>query len=65
VWDILTAIGLVLAVEGLLYAAFPGGMKRAMLQIMDMPLEKMRMAGLLAAILGVAIVWLVRGSGIH
>lgn len=63
-WDILTALGLVLAVEGLMYAAFPGTMKRAMAQIMDMPPEQMRIAGLVAAILGVFIVWLARGDAI-
>lgn len=61
-WDILTALGLVLAVEGLLYAAFPGAMKRAMAQIMDMSPEHMRVAGLAAATFGVLLVWLARSG---
>lgn len=59
-WEILAAIGLVLAVEGLLYAAFPAEMKRAMAQILELRPDQLRYAGLVAAVIGVAIVWVAR-----
>lgn len=59
-WEILAAIGLVLAVEGLLYAAFPAEMKRAMAQIMELRPDQLRYAGLAAAAIGVMVVWIAR-----
>lgn len=58
--ELALAIGLLLFVEGLCYALFPGAMKRLLLQVLAQPLESLRAAGLAAAALGVAIVWLVR-----
>jgi uncharacterized protein YjeT (DUF2065 family) len=59
--DIIVAIGLVLAVEGLLYAAFPGGMRRMVMSITEIPDSALRTMGLVAAVAGVFLVWLVRG----
>ena len=59
--DLVTALGLVLAIEGALYAAFPGGMQQMMRQAVDMPPNSLRTGGLIALGVGVAIVWLVRG----
>lgn len=58
--DVLVAIGLVLVIEGGLYAAFPAAMKRMMLIAISQPAETLRMAGLGGATFGVAIVWFVR-----
>ena len=58
--DFLAAIGLVLAIEGILFAAFPLGTKRAMAAALDMPDNRLRVAGLVSALVGVLIVWLVR-----
>lgn len=58
--EFLVALGLVLAIEGGLYAAFPGAMKRMLLLVMDLPEEQLRIAGLTAAITGVVVVWLVK-----
>jgi uncharacterized protein len=44
--------------EGILFAAFPLGTKRAMAAALDMPDGRLRVMGLLSAIVGVAIVWL-------
>ena len=55
------ACGLVLVIEGLAYAAFPEGMRRMMQTALELPAGTLRMGGLLAAIVGVALVWLVRG----
>ena len=59
--DLITALALVLVIEGALYALFPDAMKRMMVSIADMPAEILRNAGLIAAVIGVGIVWLVRG----
>ena len=58
--DLSTGLALVLVIEGILYALFPDGMKRAAARVMPVPSQMLRAAGLLAATLGVAIVWLLR-----
>jgi hypothetical protein len=59
--DFLTALGLAIAIEGLAYALFPQPMKKMLLQVLAQPLSSLRVAGVVAAALGVAIIWLVRG----
>ena len=59
--DLITALALVLVIEGTLYALFPDAMKRAVMSIADMPAPTLRNAGLIASAVGVIIVWLVRG----
>ena len=59
--DFVVAIGLVLAFEGILFAAFPGGVKRAMEHVVETPDGALRVVGLLSAVIGVVVVWLVRG----
>jgi uncharacterized protein YjeT (DUF2065 family) len=59
--DALLAVGLVLALEGALYALFPDGMRRALATAVALPPDQLRIAGLVAAVLGVGIVWLIRG----
>lgn len=59
--DLITALALVLVIEGALYALFPEAMKRAVMNIAEMPPAMLRNAGLTAAVVGVVIVWLVRG----
>lgn len=59
--DLLTALALAMAIEGALYALFPDGMKRMMLYALSQPLSHLRTAGVVAAVVGVGIVWLVRG----
>ena len=58
--DLWTALALVLVIEGALYALFPEGMKRAAARALLVPPQAMRLAGLAAACVGVALVWLVR-----
>jgi uncharacterized protein YjeT (DUF2065 family) len=58
--DLVIAFALVLVIEGLLYALFPDAMKRMMVSVMSLPSSSMRSAGLLSAIVGVGIVWLIR-----
>lgn len=59
--DLWVALGLVLALEGALYALAPGAMKQAIRQMLKLPEASLRTGGLIAAIIGVFIVWLVRG----
>jgi uncharacterized protein YjeT (DUF2065 family) len=58
--DFLAAIGLVLVLEGVLYALFPEGMKRMMVSALEMPPSILRGGGLVAAFIGFVVVWLVR-----
>ncbi len=60
--DLLTALALVLVIEGVLYALFPAGMRRMIEQALAIPEPQMRAAGLAAAVLGVGLVWLLRAS---
>lgn len=59
--DFLAAIGLVFAIEGLIFAAMPGAAKRAMMSVLETPDSTMRVVGLVSAALGVLLIWLVRG----
>jgi uncharacterized protein len=59
--DFLAAIGLFFAIEGLILAAFPLGVKRAMVAALETPVGRLRIAGLASAVVGVLIVWLARG----
>jgi len=58
--DFLTAIGLVLVIEGSLYALMPEVMKRLMEQAKLVPSPLFRAAGLAAATTGVVLVWWLR-----
>ncbi len=59
--ELITALGLVLVIEGALYALFPDGMKRLMALMLNQPAGSLRTAGVVVAGLGVGIVWLLRG----
>jgi uncharacterized protein YjeT (DUF2065 family) len=59
--DFVVALGLVFAIEGIVFAAFPAMAKRAMASVIETPEGALRLVGLLSALLGVVLVWLVRG----
>ena len=59
--DFLAALGLFFAIEGIVLAAFPGGAKRTMASVMEMPDGSLRIAGIVSAVVGVFVVWLIRG----
>jgi uncharacterized protein YjeT (DUF2065 family) len=59
--DFLAAIGLFFTIEGIFLAAFPAGAKRTMAIVLEMPDGPLRIAGIVSAVVGVVIVWLVRG----
>ena len=62
--DFLAALGLVFVIEGLIFAAFPGHAKKAMMSVLETPDASLRMIGIAAAVLGLVVVWLVRGVGL-
>jgi uncharacterized protein len=59
--DFLAALGLVFIIEGLVFAAFPRAARRAAVTMAQTPDEALRVVGLLSAVLGLIVVWLVRG----
>jgi uncharacterized protein YjeT (DUF2065 family) len=59
--DFLVAVGLVFVIEGIVFAAFPGAAKRAMTTVQETPDGSLRIVGIVSAVLGVVLVWLVRG----
>ncbi len=58
--DVFTALGLVLVIEGLLYAVAVGSMREMIRQALEMPDNVLRMGGLVAVALGVLVVYLAR-----
>ena len=62
--DLVAALGLALAIEGILFALFPDAMKRVMLEASGSPRDRMRLVGVASAVGGVAVVWLARRFGI-
>lgn len=55
---IVQAMGLVLVLEGLIYAIAPQAMKRMMLELPKLSDEQLRHVGVAALALGVGVVWL-------
>ena len=60
--DLAVAIGLVLVIEGLVWALVPRFGRRVLEAASDAPESGLRLAGTLAVATGVLIVWLVRGA---
>ena len=59
--DLLVALGLVMAIEGTLYALAPGALKGMMRQALELPDQVLRIGGVAALAAGVLVVWLARG----
>ena len=59
--DLFTALALAVALEGIVYALFPYGMKRMMAIAIEQPSSTLRVAGLSLSTLAVGLVWLIRG----
>ena len=62
-WALL-ALGLVLIVEGLVYALAPHIVEDLLRAMRDMPVETRRLVGLGAMALGLALVWLASTLGV-
>jgi uncharacterized protein YjeT (DUF2065 family) len=59
--DFIVALGLFFTLEGIVLAAFPTSAKRMMTTVLDTPDGPLRIAGIVSALVGLFIVWLVRG----
>jgi uncharacterized protein YjeT (DUF2065 family) len=54
---ILGSLGLLLIIEGLLYALFPNGMKNMIRSILEMNNDTLKWGGLASAIVGFLMLW--------
>ena len=61
VQELVTAVALILVIEGVLYSLFPNAMKRMLAHVATVSPQTLRVGGLFFAVLGVVIVWLTRG----
>jgi len=59
--ELLSALGLVFVIEGLIWALFPGQARKIAILAAELPEGQMRVNGVAVVALGVLIVWLVRG----
>ena len=55
--ELIIAIGLLLFIEGMLYALFPSKMKNMLKIIEKLSINQLRMGGLLFTLIGFIIVW--------
>jgi uncharacterized protein YjeT (DUF2065 family) len=58
--DFLAALGLVLVIEGLIFAALPGHGKKAIESVLETPEPTLRLIGIGSAVIGLVVVWLAR-----
>jgi uncharacterized protein YjeT (DUF2065 family) len=59
--DFIVALGLVFVIEGLVFAAVPESAKTAMRSVIQTPDAVLRVVGLLSAVLGIVLIWIIRG----
>ena len=57
---LITAFGLFLIIEGLLYALFPNTMKSMIGKMLNSSNETLKWTGIISAVIGLTIVWLVK-----
>ena len=55
--ELIIAIGLLLFIEGMLYALFPSKMKNMLKIVERLPINQLRISGLFFALIGFVIVW--------
>ena len=58
--DLITAIGLLLFIEGLAFAIFPSRIKNTLKTIEKIPENKLRVGGVFFLIAGFLIVWYIK-----
>ena len=58
--EIITAIGLILFIEGLLIAIFPSRIKNMLEIIKNTPENKLRTYGIIFLIIGFVIIWYIK-----
>ena len=60
---LLLAFGLVLIVEGLVYALAPSIIEQMLLALKSLPIDARRLLGLTSLAIGVVIVWIAKSMG--
>tara|TARA_B100000965_G_C19024386_1_gene512458 strand:- start:8 stop:193 length:186 start_codon:yes stop_codon:yes gene_type:complete len=58
--DLITAIGLLFFIEGLLVALFPSKIKNMLKMIENTPENKLRLSGIFFLIMGFLIIWYIK-----
>jgi uncharacterized protein YjeT (DUF2065 family) len=58
--DFLIGVGMLLVIEGLIFAAAPGWMRKAMESVLHTPDTILRLSGIGTAIVGLIVIWLIR-----
>ena len=57
---LITAFGLFLIIEGLLYSLFPNTMKSMIGKMLNSSNETLKWTGIISAVIGLIIIWLVK-----
>mgnify|MGYP006194410005 FL=1 len=57
---LITAFGLLLIIEGLLYAIFPTIMKSMIGKMLNSSNETLKWTGVTSAVLGLVLIWLIK-----
>jgi len=60
---LLLGLGLVLLIEGLVWAAAPGAVERLLELLKNIPEDARRQVGLLACVMGLILIWLAHLLG--
>ena len=55
--ELIIAVGLLLFIEGILYALFTLKMKNMLKTVEKLPINQLRIGGLLFAVIGFVIIW--------
>lgn len=58
---LLQGVAVVLALEGIAYAVAPEAMRRGLVVLIQASEQRLRIGGLVAAVLGVCVAWLLNG----
>jgi uncharacterized protein len=58
--ELLIGVGLLLVLEGLLFAAMPNWMRQAMKSVIGTPDNTLRAVGIGSAVLGLILIWVIR-----
>jgi uncharacterized protein YjeT (DUF2065 family) len=58
--DFLVGLGVMFVIEGLMLAGFPNWTRSAMASVIATPDQFLRVVGLVSAVVGTLIIWIVR-----
>jgi len=58
--DFLVGVGILCVLEGLMFAASPAWMRRAMKSALATPDNILRIVGIVSAVVGLLLIWFVR-----